>query len=362
LANWLAGPRAAVESEAPARYFLPMRVSLFGEGVYRWAPLLPLLLLAYGGASAIARRCVPRAAWIAAIAIAPMAPMLPIGDMIDEARWLYIPTIGLSLATASLLAGGKLRGAASWAPIVGFAALSWAVARNDFFAWRESGAVLERCLHALMPRLRSVPDGATGIVAGLPNQVQGAFCFLTGKSYALTRAARPVNARFPNPAAATGPVAPALFVDPEEGSVRDWLEGSPAIRLAAGESYTFLPAARARDRLILAALGGESRVGPKAVSFWSHYDDGLLVFPIFGVPAGGAFSWQIDGGFLQPGMRLLAPKAIVTWRSKGRLERTRLDPNETLRLPDDVDRLRLDIGLDQGLILEIRSFTVRASP
>ena len=51
----------------------------------------------------------------------------------------------------------------------------------------------------------------------------------------------------------------------------------------------------------------------------------------------------------------------MTWRSKGRLERTRLDANEALRLPDDVERLRLDLALDQGLILEMRSFTVRTA-
>jgi hypothetical protein len=359
--GWMSGPRAALESEAPARYFLPMRISLFPEGAYRWAPLLPLVLLAYGGGSSLARRCAPRALWIAALAIAPMAPLLPIGDMIDEARWLYMPTIGLSLASAALLAGGRLRGVAAWVPILGFAAVSWAVARSDFFAWREAGAVMERCLHALMPRLRSATDGSTGIVAGLPNQVEGAFCFLTGKSYALTRAARPVNVRFPNPSAATGAVSPALLVDPVEGSVRDWLEGIPSLRLKPGDSYTFLPATRVRDRLILETFGGERRVAPKFASFWSHYDDGLLVFPIMEVPAGGTFTWQMEGGFLQPGGRLLAPRVIVTWRSKGRLERTRLDANEALRLPDDVERLRLDLALDQGLILEMRSFTVRTA-
>ena len=30
--GWMSGPRAALESEAPARYFLPMRISLFPEG------------------------------------------------------------------------------------------------------------------------------------------------------------------------------------------------------------------------------------------------------------------------------------------------------------------------------------------
>ena len=61
------------------------------------------------------------------------------------------------------------------------------------------------------------------------------------------------------------------------------------MRLKPGDSYTFLPATRVRDRLILETFGGERRVAPKFASFWSHYDDGLLVFPIMEVPAGDVY-------------------------------------------------------------------------
>lgn len=190
----LAGPLHALRSECPAKYLLPSRYGFHSSGMIVFMKILPLLVLLYGCASRNAGRIIILGTAIIMITLAPVSSMLPIGETLVSSRWLYSPTIGISVISAALLAGARPRRSVAWIPIGIFAILSIFISHRNFEAWRKSGELTNQGMK-LMGALRAEPPNTTLWPIGLPMSVDGAQCFNCGLADMIRRSAKRYDLR-----------------------------------------------------------------------------------------------------------------------------------------------------------------------
>lgn len=301
------GPNVAIHTELPGRYFIPSRWNPYvtEKKMIWWA--IPPAVIAWGGISAVARRGAWRGWALFALCIAPVAPLLPVGSMIECARWLFVPTIGIVAFIACCLAGGPLRGRLAWIPVFLFLALSWLVARKNLDAWSASGETLERCATLSEPFLRNVPHGGRVWAAGLPLSVQGAYCFNCAVPFLFHIRFGTAHAEFIDPSSGRGLLDAAFEVDARRNRAAELIRTEDAVELRPG-----MPWSVAGDE------GIETATGVRIVNFINIWS-----------PTGRLFKAGLNGYILLPPFRA-HPGSNITIRLRGYMQSE--DSEKTLPL------------------------------
>ncbi|MBI3818826.1 MAG: hypothetical protein HY286_09070 [Planctomycetes bacterium] len=180
LENALKGPIAALRNEFPQAYWLPMRYPPQGAIAAASLILLPAIPFVWARGSRGVERILYIAAAFFIIYISPVSSMLPIGPHLEYSRWLYLPTIGIALASAALYANGPLRRRSAWIPILCFGALSAFVANYDLRAWKKSAELTNTGKEMIRAAMPSPPPNAHYWFIGLPDSIDGVQCFNCG--------------------------------------------------------------------------------------------------------------------------------------------------------------------------------------
>jgi hypothetical protein len=291
-----------------------------------------------------------------------MVPLLPIGEMIDEARWLYAPTVGISLAAAALLAGGPLRGVKGWIPVLAFGALSWSAGATNFRAWRQAGDVLESARSAIAPRLEALPPGSTALVLGLPSQVNGAYCFISGKPIILERWAEPSVVNTPSPQAAVGPLGAILLFDVNGKRVFDYLDAGDRSPLPAGGAVEW--SAALGPNAFRSLLAHDLDIEPRGTAWRlsAEHADAVLALPCLDLEGSGDLRVVIQGGFLGRQDNIVPADVYITHEAGGRLTRARIPVDTPFPLPPSATRARIDIPVPVMWTLEVSRVTMTLEP
>lgn len=165
----------------------PLHQMLFPRWlVWLWALLSGALLLCGALLLRDRRPLLLGAAWLV-VALIPVVKVLPVGSDLQNSRVLYFPAIGVALMLAASLGAATdraARAARMGAPAVAIGICVWVVI-VQLGPWNVAGAnaryLLEE-VHWLMP---SLPDNSPLEVAGLPDNVQGAYVYRLGFDHVL---------------------------------------------------------------------------------------------------------------------------------------------------------------------------------
>ncbi|MFN0207845.1 MAG: hypothetical protein ACKVS6_16170 [Planctomycetota bacterium] len=355
------GPLIALRTECPGRYFLPTRWNpiAYEKRMLWW--IIPPVLLAWGGISAAARRGVWRGWLIFAIGIAPVAPMLPIGRMIECARWLFVPTVGIVAFVASCLAGGPLRGRAAWIPVAAFVVLFWFVSNNNLDAWRSSSEIFTKGVELATPLIKETPRNGKVWVAGLPLQVQGAYCFNNAIPFAFNAVLGRTDLEYVDPVMGRGLLDAVIEVDIKNQRAANLLDPKAAIDLAAGEEWSTPVNDEADD-------GKNYRI-VNFIELWSPegklYKAGLfgyLLLPTFRIPVGAKVEIQIVGGLRDENGPSGTPLLFCTMLTPEGILRMPRQIGEPFLLAESSRLFRPEIIVSIGKVLYLEEIRVRVIP
>ncbi|HKD99617.1 MAG TPA: hypothetical protein VKE69_01300, partial [Planctomycetota bacterium] len=343
----IVGPVNALAADCPARFFLPMRPwpGIADDHPLRHAiAFVPAVLLALGAFSKAAARGVPRGLAIVALGLAPVAAMQPIGEDMKLARGLFLPSLGISVVAAALLAGSPLGRRGRWVAVAALSAASLAVGRADFQAWTRSGAILDAVMTSARPKVRPLPPNAHVLVRGLPRFVDGALCFAPWGVESIAQSSDRFDVTVAVPEVATGVGAFDLVLerDPATSEMREVRELRPERRIARGETLHLpvaTPPGECAQTPLLRWPKPESWLDP-----W-YYVNGrigeVVALPALDVPPGAEIVVENDGVTKTLEGSTMSFPAFVSWFRDGRLERKLI--GSPVRLPDDVSVVRIEI-------------------
>jgi hypothetical protein len=359
----LYGPRLALQIELPAAYVLPCRVPPDSDWFRAAFFAIPAAILAFGGASVAARRGLVRGAAIVGIGLAPTASLLPIGPELLTARWIYAPSIGIALAVASVLAGGRVAAAGRalrWVPILGFACLEIFAANRNYPAWEASGEILRDAIRLTAPRLASAPPNAKIWIAGLPWVVRGAYCANCGIPFVYRRTSGRYDLDALDPVGALGALDLALELDPKKKSLRDLVDPGDALELRAGAPWILDLAADPNDWKGARAIDLGTLRRTDGFRFYAGLP-GVLLLPAMRTKAGGRLIARIEGDFPAPPPGPRNSWIRCTARGGAGIERRPIPNDREFALPEGAEAFRIDITVPHLERMLIRRITVRAA-
>ncbi|HKE01678.1 MAG TPA: hypothetical protein VKE69_11755 [Planctomycetota bacterium] len=351
LAAWSIGAPVAAQKEVPIALLLPLRsnVPTWGIDLPAWSGLALLALLVLGGASAAARRVVPRGAALALCGLAVTFPLLPLGNSLSTARMAFFATVGVSAIAASLLAGLPFLDRSRWLAVAGLLAASWGVGRSNFDAWRRTGACIEGAIAATTPILASLSHAGRVLVNGLPGDVEGAVCFMNAGHLALKRACGRPDLDVGEGGMSFGTFAAVLDVDPALAAAVDVSRASPT--LAPPQVWTFEPGGSGRAASHVDEVEGVD--GDDGWQFWTTTArSGLLRLPLLRVEPGD--SLRISGDVRTVGARgepVQVPLALLLC---GEQAVARVRAPERFVVPPQVRTLRVEVVIPPTLRVTVR--------
>ncbi|MBI3818825.1 MAG: hypothetical protein HY286_09065 [Planctomycetes bacterium] len=355
-----AGPLEALSIECPGRYILPARWRPYSveKRILWWT--IPLLILAWGGISAEARRAAPRGILICAIGLAPVAPLLPIGEQLECARWLFVPTIGLSAVTAALLAGGPLRGRAAWLPVAGFVILSIVVARKNARAWESAGNAMNTGNAIMRPIVESAQPGARLWFVGLPWLTHGAYCYSYSTPFVYKRSFRRNDISYLEPLSAEGRFDRIVELDVMNSRAADYLDAGRAVALDRGRGWKVrfdddTPISKVLTTYNLYELPDEGALRLRAGL------SGIALTPIFKIPRGARPRIFVDGAFAGKSGADAGPLVYVTSKTADAYARN-LTTSGDVVIPLSAEWIRFDLTVPYLQTLVLRSIRIEIAP
>ncbi len=356
----------SLKRELPATFLLPLRQ--FGTEAERtWIlstlMLVPILLVALGGASPASRRGLPRAAAWVALAFLPIIGVLPVGNELASGRLLHFPSIGLSLAAASCLAGAPLGRRGRWLGVSALVLVGLLVGRRNFEAWERAGEAVRRGGAAAAARVAEAPRGSTCFFLGLPDSVRGAFAFRNATEPMLRRLARRPDVEIPRADRALGRLDAIYRWEGAEQPLLDpSLDGVRPIESGETLLWTGRAAGTGEGEIAVcdAVASSEAR-DPRL--FWTPGSIGSLVLPPLRVAAGTALALAIDGA-VETWSGVPEPFAVALSRFRdGAWERVLVPPAQVEGGADEPGEERivlLEIVVPPGRTLSLRSVRVTA--
>jgi len=346
------GPLEAVETELPVEYVLLERRPIGVERRRTWAEtarvLLPALLLALGGASAAARRGVPRGAAIFACFLAPTSSVLPVGPELGLVRQLFSPSIGLAVVCASLTAGMPLGRRGRWVAVSAFAGLALAVGRGNVAAWRAAGAEMREAVALATPVVARAPKDARILVYGIPDSVQGAISGRNGAP-AMRRASGRTDVTVFAPVHGYDDLD--VLIDVRDGRATDE-DPKLAVTLARGESVRFSDRSQWRVQDARESVDADGSLRLEGYS-----ENASVRFPAIGVPPNAEVAIDVDGDATWSTGPQPVP-IVATLRIGARYHRLMLTERGG-RIPDSAKWLRLETIPVPATTLRLRSISIR---
>jgi hypothetical protein len=305
-------------------------------------------------------RQVRRAAPFVVMGLLPVAPLLPIGRTFETIRWLFFPSIGIALLTASALAGFPLRGRWRWLPILLYAALSAAAGRANFAAWRESASLLTGGLDAIAPHVKAMPSEGRAWVLGIPWMVRGAYCANCGVPQLYQRAHERRDAEFLDAASAVGTLDLAIAYDAKEGRAESFVRAGEGVvlGLTAPWSADFAAGSTPADVKLYALPSAQL---PKALRLQAGLP-GAVALPPMSAPAGSRLRVDLESVPRVADDGASGPRLHITQLTPSGLTRMRRPVGREFPLAPGVELFRLDLTVPYGEAVELSRVKVSVVP
>jgi hypothetical protein len=233
------GALRSFEFDSLAMYFFPSRIfESYGYThiLREYIVFVPALLLALGGMSAAARNGIPRGFMFIGVTIPATLPLLPVHAGLSGIRFLFLPSSGICLILASLVAGAPFGPRVRWGCIAVLALFMLSLESSNFVAWDRSRKQLEhgasevgRAITAAVPQPNSV------FVVGLPDVIESIPCFINSYPHLMQRALNRPQLDVGPPEQSIGPFDSMIEYDSRKGIARETTHPTPARHFALGD-------------------------------------------------------------------------------------------------------------------------------
>ncbi|MFN0206586.1 MAG: hypothetical protein ACKVS6_09785 [Planctomycetota bacterium] len=349
-------PRAiwdALQTEAPSKYFFPMRL-YYESRVEKFLSFIGVALPLGFGAFALHSRIttigVRAGLVIIVMTLAPSLPLLPLGDGLASARILYIPAVGFSIILASLIAAIPFGRAARWAAIILCILFSLNISRRNLEEWKRVQVLVENAAAGAAPILQKAPPGARFVVYGAPNG-RGVSGFGGGSVLGLSHLANRTDLQLLPAQNAFGKFHGYLWFDAQTGKLHN--ENSTIIeklQIPGTKIFNFRAESKDRNRCF---LDGIMRTESEPGGLWElegASTNGVVALPALDFPGNCKYQIKIVGkAFDRTGKEIPIIPVASVFDNNG-FERVHLETTSGVIRPEGM-RARIEILLFQGVIV-----------
>lgn len=357
----LSGPLAALKSELPSHYWIPARYWRAPDWRAVVIYIIPFLLFVYAGRGAA--RDLLKGSLLCIAGIAPISSMLPIGEWLESSRWLYAPTIGISLAAASLLANGFLRGRAGWILIITYGAATAAVAHYNYDAWRRSGDLTAVGKKLMNRQIKDSPEGARFWFLGLPEEVDGAQCFNCGLQPMARRISNRYDIETSDSAHSEGDFYRVAEADLTKQTIKNVFGGDSAATIAPGEEFEF-NSTKTHDITNTLYLSNVRMIPSDrgAVWFVGLREGGVVFFPPVSLARATSLQIKFDATKAVALDGAQTPAEVFALVECGsRVEQRRIGNGETIQFPSGASKVIINLRVAPGIYCNVKSIKIRSA-